>query len=77
MAGRRDKLEEIVSKLRQTEVLQGQGKSISDAVRQICVTAQASGMNSSTARSSTHSARPRYLSKTSAANTTPSGHTAP
>ena len=35
MAGRRDKPEEIVSKLRQIEVLQGQGKPIADAVRQI------------------------------------------
>ncbi len=40
MVGRRDKPEEIVSKLRQIEVLQGQGKPISDAVRQIGVTVQ-------------------------------------
>lgn len=40
MAGRRPKPEEIVSKLRQVEVLQGQGMSISDAVRQIGVTQQ-------------------------------------
>jgi len=40
MAGKRDKPEEIVLKLRQVEVLQGQGKSISDAVRQIGVTQQ-------------------------------------
>ena len=38
MAGRRDKPEEIVLKLRQVEVLQGQGRSIADAVRQIGVT---------------------------------------
>ncbi len=38
MAGKRDKPEEIVLKLRQVEVLQGQGKSIADAVRQIGVT---------------------------------------
>ena len=38
MAGRRPKPEEIVSKLRQVEVLQGQGMSIADAVRQIGVT---------------------------------------
>ena len=37
MAGKRDKPEEIVLKLRQVEVLQGQGKSIADAVRQIGV----------------------------------------
>jgi transposase-like protein len=40
MAGRRDKPEEIVLKLRQVEVLQGQGSSVSDAVRQIGVTQQ-------------------------------------
>ena len=40
MAGRRDKPEEIVLKLRQVEVLQGQGKSVSEAVRQIGVTVQ-------------------------------------
>jgi transposase-like protein len=38
MAGKRDKPEEIVLKLRQVEVLQGQGSSIADAVRQIGVT---------------------------------------
>ena len=38
MAGKRDKPEEIVLKLRQVEVLQGQGWSIADAVRQIGVT---------------------------------------
>ena len=38
MAGKRDKPEEIVLKLRQVEVLQGQGLSIADAVRQIGVT---------------------------------------
>ncbi len=40
MAGKREKPEEIVSKLRQVEVLQGQGMTISDAVRQIGVTQQ-------------------------------------
>jgi putative transposase len=40
MAGKRDKPEEIVLKLRQVEVLQGQGRSIADAVRQIGVTQQ-------------------------------------
>ena len=38
MAGKRDKPEEIVLKLRQVEVLQGQGRSIAEAVRQIGVT---------------------------------------
>ena len=40
MAGKRDKPEEIVSKLRQVEVLQGQGMTIADAVRQIGITQQ-------------------------------------
>jgi len=40
MAGRRDKPEDIVSKLRQVEVLQGQGMTIADAVRQIGTTEQ-------------------------------------
>ena len=42
MVGKRDKPEEIVSKLRQIEVLQGQGRPIADAVRQIGVTCPAS-----------------------------------
>ena len=40
MAGKREKPEEIVSKLRQDEVLQEQGMTIADAVRQIGVTQQ-------------------------------------
>ena len=40
MAGKRDKPEEIVLKLRQVEVLQGQGMSIAAAVRQIGVSQQ-------------------------------------
>ena len=38
MGGKREKLEDIVLKLRQVEVLQGQGKPLADAVRQIGVT---------------------------------------
>ena len=40
MAGKREKPEDIVAKLRQVEVLQGQGMTIADAVRQIGVTEQ-------------------------------------
>lgn len=40
MARRRDKPEDIVSKLRQIEVLQGQGMTIADAARQIGMTEQ-------------------------------------
>ena len=38
MAGKREKPEEIVLKLRQVEVLQGQGTTVAEAVRQIGVT---------------------------------------
>ena len=38
MARKRYKPEEIVAKLRRVEVLQGQGSSVADAVRQIGVT---------------------------------------
>ena len=40
MGGKREKPEDIVLKLRQVEVLQGQGKPLVDAVHQIGVTAQ-------------------------------------
>ena len=40
MAGMREKPEDIVSKLRQVEVLQGQGATVAEAVRQIGVTQQ-------------------------------------
>ena len=40
MAGKREKPEDIILKLRQVEGLQGQGKSVADAVRQIGVTVQ-------------------------------------
>ena len=40
MSGKREKPEDIVLKLRQSELLQGQGKPLADAVRQIGVTVQ-------------------------------------
>ena len=40
MGGKREKPEDIVLKLRQVEFLQGQGKALADAVRQIGVTVQ-------------------------------------
>ncbi|WOI35547.1 IS3 family transposase (plasmid) [Tritonibacter scottomollicae] len=40
MAGKREKPEDIVLKLRQVEVLHGQGSSVQEAVRQIGVTVQ-------------------------------------
>jgi putative transposase len=40
MAGKREKPEDIVIKLRQVEVLQGQGMSMADAARQVGTTQQ-------------------------------------
>jgi transposase-like protein len=40
MAGKREKPEDIVSKLRQVEVLQGQGMAVAEAVRKIGVSEQ-------------------------------------
>lgn len=40
MAGKREKPKKIVSKLRQVEVLQGQGMTVAEAVRQIGVAQQ-------------------------------------
>ena len=40
MAGKREKPEDIVIKLRQVEVLQGQGMTVADAVRKIGVSEQ-------------------------------------
>ena len=40
MVGKRDKPEDVVLKLRQVEVLQGQGMGIAEAVRQIGVSQQ-------------------------------------
>jgi transposase-like protein len=40
MAGKREKPEDIVMKLRQVEVLQGQGMSVAEAVRQVGITQQ-------------------------------------
>ncbi len=41
MAGKREKPEDIVTKLRQVEVLHGQGLSMADAVRQIGISQHA------------------------------------
>ena len=40
MTGKREKVENIVMKLRQVKFLQGQSKSVSDAIRHIGVTIQ-------------------------------------
>lgn len=41
MAGKREKPEDIVTKLRQVEVLHGQGLSMADAVRQVGISQHA------------------------------------
>ena len=53
MAGERSTPEQIVAKLRQVEVLTGQGKPVAEAVRAIGVTEQSSGMSCSRPRCST------------------------
>jgi hypothetical protein len=56
---KRPKAEEIVSKLRQVDVLVSQGQSVAASIRAIGVTEVTYGTNSSTARSSTRSRRHR------------------
>jgi len=51
--------EEIVSKLRQVDVLVAQGTPVADAIRAIRVTEVGCGMNCWMARSSTHCRRPK------------------
>jgi hypothetical protein len=53
MARKRHTAEEIVAKLRQVDVLTGQGRPVAGAVRAIGVTEVSSGTSCSTARSST------------------------
>jgi hypothetical protein len=50
---KRHKPEEVVTKLRQVDVLLSQGQGMADAIRQIGVSEVACGTNCSTARSST------------------------
>jgi hypothetical protein len=57
MSKKRHKPEEIVSKLRQVDVLVAQGQSVADAIRTIGVTEVASGMSCWMTRSSTPYAR--------------------
>jgi hypothetical protein len=53
MPTKRHTPEEIVSKLRQVDVMMAQGQPIATAVKKIGVTEQGSGTNFSIARSST------------------------
>ena len=60
MSRRRDTPEEIVSKLRQVDVLIAQGTPVADAVRSIGVTEVGSETNCWMGRSSTHCRRPEW-----------------
>ena len=59
MSKKRHTAEEIVSKLRQVDVLTAQGQTVAEAVRQIGVTEVSFGMNCSKERSSTPCGRLR------------------
>ena len=59
MGRKRHTAEEIVSKLRQVDVLTAQGHAVADAIRTIGVTEVNRVTNCSTGRSSTRSTRPR------------------
>ena len=63
MPTKRDKPEEIVTKLRQVDVLVSQGQRIVDAIRQIGVSEVACVTSCSTAKSSTRCGRLRLSSR--------------
>ena len=75
MARKRLAAEQIVTKLRQIEVLQGQGKTIAMACKEAGTTEQNSGMNASMGRSSTVSGKHRSSSRSGAFTTTRSVRT--
>jgi hypothetical protein len=77
MARKRLLAEQIVTKLRQIEVLQGQGKTIAMACREVGTTEQNSGTNVSTGKSSTVSGKPKWSSRTGAFTTTQNVRTRP
>ena len=58
MPRKRHKAEEIVAKLRQVEVLSGQGQSVAEAIRSIGVTEVSCVMSCSTGKSSTRWKKP-------------------
>jgi putative transposase len=66
----RHKPEEIVSKLRQVDVLVAQGTSVAEAIRSIGVTEVGSGTSCSMGRSSPHSERFRSSSRAGGGTTT-------
>ncbi len=70
MSRKRHKPEEIVSKLRQVDVLVSQGQSVADAIRSIGVTEVVSGTSCSMESSSTACGRLRSSSRVGASTTT-------
>ena len=58
MPRKRHKAEGIVAKLRQVEVLSGQGQSVAEAIRSVGVTEVSSAMNCSMEKSSTRRKKP-------------------
>jgi hypothetical protein len=72
MPRKRRKPEEIVTKLRQVDVMVSQGQGIVDAIRQIGVSEVACVTNCSTAKSSSRCGKLRSSSKVGAVTTTPS-----
>ena len=72
MPRKRHKPEEIVTKLRQVDVLVSQGQGIADAIRQIGVSEAACETNCSTAKSSSRCGKLRSSLKAGDITTTPS-----
>ena len=77
MLRKRHRPEEIVTKLRQVEVLTAQGRPVAEAIRSIGVTKVSSGTNCSTGRSSTRSRKPGSSSRAGDGITTPFDRTRP
>ena len=77
MLRKRHTPEEIVTKLRQVEVLTAQGRPVAEAIRSIGVTEVSSGTNCSTGRSSTRSRKPGSSSRAGDGITTPFDRTHP
>ena len=65
---------QIVTKLRQVEVLLAQGNTITVACKEAGTTEQSSAMNASMARSSTVSRKPKWSLRNGASTTTPNVH---
>ena len=75
MPSKRHKPEEIVTKLRQVDVLVSQGQGIADAIRQIGVSEVGCVTSCSMARSSTRCVKPKLSSRVGGATITQSDRT--